>query len=359
MVLHLFSSLDFGTESETRITYTNKKLADMFGYSQKEMIGRYEWDFTDEENKAAIKLNLDKMRRGISGAYEIKFINKDGSPIWTIINDKPLFDSGKFIGSLGMITDITERKETEKALENIEIARKKEIHHRIKNNLQVISSLLDLQAEKFRNREDIKYSEVREAFRKSQDRVISMALIHEELYKGGGFETLNFSPYIGELAKDLFLTYKLENTDISLNTDLEENILLDMDTAIPLGMIVNELISNSLKHAFIGRDKGEIRVKLHREEKGECINHRQESKSEDCKNKTFILTVSDNGVGIPENLDIENPNTLGLQLVTSLVDQLDGELEMKRNNGTEFIIRFTVMENNNQESVPAAQRLKK
>jgi two-component sensor histidine kinase len=243
-----------------------------------------------------------------------------------------------------MITDITEQKETEKALANIEIARKKEIHHRIKNNLQVISSLLDLQAEKFRNREDIKYSEVREAFRESQDRIISMALIHEELYKGEGFETLNFSPYIGELAENLLMIYRLENTDISLNMDLEENILLDLDTAVPLGMIVNELVSNSLKHVFIGRDKGEIRVKLHREENGECINHRHESKSEDFKNKTLILTVSDNGVDIPENLDIENPDTLGLQLVTSLVDQLDGELILKRKNGTEFTIRFAVVE---------------
>jgi two-component sensor histidine kinase len=167
--------------------------------------------------------------------------------------------------------------------------------------------------------------------------------------------SLNFSPYIGELAKNLFLTYRLENTDISLNTDLEENILLDLDTAVPLGMIVNELVSNSLKHAFIGRDKGEIRVKLHIEENGECINHRQESKSEDFKNKTFILTVSDNGVGIPENLDIENPDTLGLQLVTTLVDQLDGKIKVKRDNGTEFIIRFTVTEKDNQVSTPDPQ----
>ena len=87
-----------------------------------------------------------------------------------------------------------------------------------------------------------------------------MALIHEELYKGGGFDKLNFSPYIEELAENLFLTYRLGNTDISLNMDLEENLYFDMDTAVPLGMIVNELVSNSLKHAFPGRDKGEIRI---------------------------------------------------------------------------------------------------
>ena len=130
--------------------------------------------------------------------------------------------------------------------------------------------------------------------------------------------------------------------------DLEENIFFDMDTAVPLGIIVNELVSNSLKHAFTGRDKGEIRIKLHREENGEC-------KNEGCKSTSFTLTVSDNGVGIPENLDIEDLDSLGLQLVTSLVDQLDGELELKRNNGTEFTIRFTVTEKNNQASTPALQ----
>ena len=86
-----------------------------------------------------------------------------------------------------------------------------------------------------------------------------MALIHEELYKGGGFDTIDFSPYIQELAENLFLTYSLGNIDISLNMDLEENLFFDMDTAVPLGMIVNELVSDSLEHAFIGRDKGEIR----------------------------------------------------------------------------------------------------
>jgi len=162
-----------------------------------------------------------------------------------------------------------------------------------------------------------------------------MALIHEELYRGSGgegeeFELLNFIPYIEELANNLFLTYRLGNNDISLNMDLEESILFDMDTAVPLGMIVNELISNSLKHAFKGRDRGEIRIELHREE------------NENDESTNFILTVSDNGVGIPENLDIDDLDTLGFQLITTLIDQLDGGLELSRNNGTEFTMKFTV-----------------
>ena len=245
------------------------------------------------------------------------------------------------MGAMSMLTDITKRKEAEEALTNIEIARKKEIHHRIKNNLQVISSLLDLQAEKFNNREDIKDSEVLEAFRESQDRVMSIALIHEELHEGGGDNTLYFSPYLEKLVENLFQTYRLGNVDISLNMDLEENIFFDMDIAVPLGIIVNELVSNSLKHAFPGRDKGEIQIKLFKEEKAgnELSNGEEELIG---KGAGYTLIVSDDGVGIPDKIDLENSDTLGLQLVNILVDQLDGEMELKRDRGTEFNIRINV-----------------
>jgi two-component sensor histidine kinase len=283
-------------------------------------------------------MNMKKRLQGINESYEYKLVHKDSSPIWVFMSAKPLFnDTGKFMGIMSMFTDITKRKEAEESLANIEIARKKEIHHRIKNNLQVISSLLDLQAEKFKDKQKIKESEVFEAFRESQNRVISMALIHEELNKGGNADTLNFSQYIEELADNLFLTYRLGNTRTGFNKDIEEDIFFDMDTSVPLGIIVNELVSNSLKYAFPGRNKGEIRIKLHREEYEEC-------EIEGDKSTNLILSVSDNGIGIPENLEIEDLNSLGLQLVTTLVDQLDGILELKRDNGTEFVIRFTVVE---------------
>jgi PAS domain S-box-containing protein len=262
---------------------------------------------------------------------EFEILLPNGKRLSLLGSASPLHDTeGHVRGSVGAFIDITERKEAEEALKYIEIIRKKEIHHRIKNNLQVISSLLDLQTEKFKGRKDINDLEVLEAFKESQDRVISMALIHEELYKGGGIDTLNFSSYVKELTDNLLLTYKLE-ADVSLNFELEGNLSFDMDTAIPLGIIINELVTNSLKHAFIGRDKGKIQIKLQREE------------SEDFSN-TFVLSVSDNGVGIPEDFNIEDLDSLGLQLVTSLVDQLDGDLELKRDIGTEFIIRFIVPE---------------
>ena len=223
-----------------------------------EIIGKTMWDFISDEAKPIVKSILERGLQDFENP-ELKYIRKDDSHLWAQVNAKPIFDSdGKFMGIMKMLTDITKRKEAEETLNKIDIARKQEIHHRIKNNLQVISSLLDLQAEKFNNKKNIKYSEVLEAFRESQDRVISMALIHEELHKGGEIDTLNFSSYIKELADNLFLTYGLGNEGISLNMDIEEDIFFDMDTAVPLGIIINELVSNSLKHAFTGKDNGEI-----------------------------------------------------------------------------------------------------
>jgi PAS domain S-box-containing protein len=292
----------------------------------------------------SLVLNEEKNIRNFSSSgyvnIEYRIIRIDGSIRWVNeIFQKICRVNGKPVLYQGTLYDITERKETEEFLAKMEIARKQEIHHRIKNNLQVISSLLDLQAEQFRNKECIRDSEVLEAFRVSQDRVISMALIHEELYKGEGFETLNFSPYIQELAEKLFQTYSFGDKDIRLKLDLAENTFFDMDIAIPLGIIVNELVTNSFKHAFPDKKEGEIRIKLNREENGEY-------EIEDCSS-TFNLSVSDNGVGIPEDFDIEDVESLGMQLVTTLVDQLDGEFELKRNNGTEFDIRFTVTEEDN------------
>ena len=318
-----------------------------YNFEEFQKLGKDFWteNILDSDPNRVYEKSKAKETRG-RFKEELRLRRKDGtygyienSGVYLMDNDDQPYRA------IGVLRDITEKREAEEALAKIEIYRKQEIHHRIKNNLQVISSLLDLQAEKFNNRECIKDSEVLAAFRESQDRVISMALIHEELYKGGEIDTLDFSLYIEELARNLFLTYRLGNTDTSLNMDLEENLFFDMDTAIPLGMIVNELVSNSLKHAFIGRDKGEIRIKLRREDR-ERVNRRGESKNEDCKSTGFILIVSDNGIGISENLEIENLDSLGFQLVASLADQLDGEFELKGNNGTEFIMRFTVKEKN-------------
>jgi PAS domain S-box-containing protein len=318
------------------ITSCNEEAEKVYGYSVEEILGKNASILAPPHlDKETIKLIEKIKQREQVNNFDTLRLRKEGKTINVSITLSPVFDtSGKLTNVSFISRDITKRKEAEETLAKIEIARKQEIHHRIKNNLQVISSLLDLQAEKFRGKNKIEDSNVLEAFKESQDRVISMALIHEELHKGGELDTLNISNYIEELADNLLSTYRVGNNGIILDTDIEEDIFFDMDTSIPLSIIINEIISNSLKHAFSGRDKGEIRIKLHRE--GGC-------------NTPYILSVSDNGTGIPEDLEIKDLDSLGLQLVTTLVEQLDGELELKRNNGTEFIIRFGVTGNNDQE----------
>ncbi|MGB9939435.1 MEDS domain-containing protein [Methanosarcina sp.] len=267
---------------------------------------------------------------------DFRIISADG--IECIVNEqgKVVFDEERNpVRMKGTVQDITERKRAEEALAKIEEARIKEIHHRIKNNLQIISSLLSLQAEKF---SDV---EVLDAFKDSQNRVASMALIHEELFRGKGTDNLDFAAYIQKLTRELFSSYNLRNEDINLKLNLEE-AYLGMDTAIPLGIIINELVSNSLKHAFPDGKKWEISINLKKTE--DFSVNKQDSKA-DCKcdlNKDFqyILTVSDNGKGIPEEVDLRDPDSLGLQLVNILVEQIDGCIELRRDKGTEFAIGF-------------------
>jgi two-component sensor histidine kinase len=270
------------------------------------------------------------------GTGEVKFRAHDGTSLPVYLSISSFQAKGSPNAWCLVVTDLTEQKKNEEILAAERLARsimeqaaqdirKKEIHHRIKNNLQVISSLLDLQAEKFED------ETVKEAFRESQNRVISMALIHEELYRGAGTDTLDFSAYFQKLAENLFQTYSFNSKNIRLCIDLEENAFFDMDTAVPLGIIVNELVSNSLKHAFTEKQEGEIRIQLCREEQNNEMHK-----------SLFSLTVSDNGKGIPEDLELENVESLGMQLVITLADQLDGEIELKRAQGTEFRVTFNV-----------------
>ncbi|AKB18991.1 MULTISPECIES: PAS domain S-box protein [unclassified Methanosarcina] len=346
-----FHGIAFQFDENFVTIFMHGAVEEITGYSEKEFMSWIKWkDIIHPDDLAFVLKEEETIRNSPSDSYkeiEFRIKHRDGRIRWVReVYQRVQRKDGKLEFYQGAIYDVTERKETEKFLANLETARKKEIHHRIKNNLQVISSLLDLQAEKFNNKECIKDSEILEAFRESQDRVISMALIHEELYKGGGLDTLNFSLYVEKLTKNLFQTYRLGNADTRLDMDLEENIFFDMDTAVPLGIITNELISNSLKYAFSDRDNGRIKIKLCREESRKSEDNRAGNNNEDLKGTNFILTVLDNGIGMPETFNLENLDNLGMQLVTTLVDQLEGEIELKRDNGTEFTIRFTVVEKN-------------
>ncbi len=199
----------------------------------------------------------------------------------------------------------------------------REVHHRVKNNMQVIASLLSLQSEK------VGEQKYRELVHDSQDRIRSMSIAHEKLYRSANLDRINLDDYIDSLIKALFNTYRIPTDLISLKLQIE-NIALDIDMAIPLGLILNELISNSLKHAFPKGRQGEI-----------DISFKRTSVSGDAQ---YLLTVRDDGIGISADLDIQQADSLGLQLVTSLVEhQLRGTVELDRTNGTELRIGFKEM----------------
>ncbi|AKB47199.1 sensory transduction histidine kinase [Methanosarcina sp. Kolksee] len=339
-----FQGIAFQTDKNFIPIFMNGAVEEITGHTEEELMSRAKWkEIILPEDLPLLLKEEERIRNSPFIKHtkvDFRIIHRDGKIRWLHeIYQKVLGKDGKPKYYQGTIYDITERKETEEFLANIKIARQREIHHRIKNNLQVISSLLDLQAEKFNSMECVKNFEVLEAFRESQDRVISIALIHEELHEGEGTEKLNFSPYLKKLIDNLFQTYRLGDAAISLKTELEEDIFFDMDITVPLGLIVNELVSNSLKHAFPYGKNGEIRIRLSRNNESGCL---KEEKGPEGKSTEFNLTVSDNGKGIPETINFENPETLGLQLVSILVNQLEGEIELKKENGTEFSMRFKV-----------------
>ncbi|MDQ1253800.1 MAG: hypothetical protein QG646_2989, partial [Euryarchaeota archaeon] len=310
------------------INDANDKFLEIVGYTRDALqAGQINWNkMTPPEYHLLDEHAIVELKStGVTKPFEKEYIRKDGSRV-PIILGIAIFDQAHDEG-VAFVLDITERKKTEKALAEVDKIRIKEIHHRIKNNLQVISSLLDLQAEKFQDKE------ILEAFKESQNRVASMSLIHEELYKGKGNDTLDFSAYLRKLVENLLQTYNLSSKNILLFMDLEKDAFFDMDIAVPLGIIVNELVSNSLKHAFAQGEKGEIRIRLCRE-----------GKNNEIRKSLFSLTISDNGKGIPENVELKSLESLGLQLVNILVDQLDGEIGLKREQGTEFRITFNVVE---------------
>ncbi|MGQ9671912.1 MAG: PAS domain S-box protein [Candidatus Aminicenantales bacterium] len=250
----------------------------------------------------------------------LRWLRKDGTIIWTEQRNAPIYDeAGRLVAIEGIVRDVTERKRAEEkikaSLREKEVLLR-EIHHRVKNNLQVISSLLNLQSRTLSDPAVLKL------FRECQNRVRSMALVHEKLYQSQDLSRINFADYIRNLSIHLFHVHQVDSSRVQLKQELED-IQLDINTAIPCGLILNELVSNCLKHAFSDGRSGEVRIQLKRQD-----------------GENLLLVVSDNGVGLPESLDIEKTSTLGLQILTLLVKQLDAVLELRRQPGTEFRILF-------------------
>jgi PAS domain S-box-containing protein len=260
------------------------------------------------------------------GSFDVehRIVDRKGSLHWVSTRSSTQFEgegsSRHPVRTVGAVVDITERKNAD---EKIEASLKekeillREIHHRVKNNMQIISSLLGLTSG---NIKDKKYVDM---FRESQNRINSMSLIHEKLYRSKDLAKIELNEYIKDLANSNYQSRGVKPGTIVLNINIE-NVQLGIDRSIPFGLIINELITNSLKYAFPGDRKGEIKVSLH------LIDE-----------NTFELIVSDNGVGIPYDVDFRKTESLGLRLVTMLVEnQLKGKIDLDRSKGTEFNIKF-------------------
>ncbi|MBV8882530.1 MAG: response regulator [Chroococcidiopsidaceae cyanobacterium CP_BM_RX_35] len=221
------------------------------------------------------------------------------------------------------LREAEERRERKRTEERVRASLKekeillKEIHHRVKNNLQILSSLLNLQSESIK---DKRYLEI---FKVSQSRIESMALLHEKLYHSEDLAKIEFAEYIHDLVQSLFYSYEVSSERIEIKMDIGENIFLGLDIVLPCGLLLNELVLNCLKHAFPADSSGEIQISF-----------------QPIATNKFVLIVRDNGIGFPLNFDFKNTKSLGLQLVNGLTSQLGGTIDLDISAGVEFKIIF-------------------
>lgn len=303
--------------------YLSPRLKGFIGYEDDEFpnsLAAWESRITPED-LAVLRESSQAHREGRTDMHEVEYRvrHRDGSIRWIYTRGRMQRDEhGRPIRFAGIDWDITERKRAEDQIKASLTEKEmllKEIHHRVKNNLQVVSSLLYMQSEYIQDPQS------REMLKESQERVKSMALVHEQLYQSKDLARIDFAEYIRDLATDLFRSYGVNPDAITLKINVDD-VLLGVDTAIPCALIVNELVSNSLKHAFPEGRAGKIRIGFH---------------SDDTKS---TLMVSDNGVGFPEDLDFRSTQSMGLHLVITLTKQLKGAIELDRRRGTTFRIAF-------------------
>jgi PAS domain S-box-containing protein len=254
--------------------------------------------------------------------YESEVLSKSGKHYWLSSTLTPIFnEQGELKNIVVIETDITLRKKMEEqikaALEEKGLLLR-EIHHRVKNNLQIIISLFNLQTSY------IDDDKAYQALKEGQDRIKSMALIHERFYQSDGISQIDFDDYSRKLIEHLYSSFKINPNSIVIDVKIE-NVKLDIDTAVPCGLIINEIVSNSFKHAFIGKDKGRIYIILQNRSEGE-----------------YYLEINDNGVGLPADFNLETADSLGFQLIQALSDQLDGKLELvtSPNKGLTYKLNF-------------------
>lgn len=306
--------------SQKKLEWLNEGFTSLTGYNKDELTTKYGTSL--EElcfNPDVIKQIDDSVIRRKSTIYEGQLMTKDNKQIWISTTLTPIYNGESKLKNVVLIhSDITYRKEMEENIKDSLDEKQKllrEIHHRVKNNLQIIISLLNLQSSYISDHEALK------ALKEGQDRVKSLALIHEKIYQSDELSDIEFKEYIKKLLEHLYFSYNINKDHIKINV-YAENVYLDIDTAVPCGLIINELVTNALKYAFQGRVNGVVDISL------EALK--------DC----YKLSVKDNGIGMPENFDIYSSETLGMQLLTALVEQLEGKIELVNTNGVNFTIYF-------------------
>jgi len=310
-------------DTEGRIVRFNPYMEEISGYSLEEVKGK-DWfsTFLPKQDATNIKKLFSKAVSKIQTSGNVNpIMTKDGRKLEIEWHDKTLKDAkGNTVGLLAIGQDITARMKAEEMLK-ASLREKEvllqEIHHRVKNNMQIVVSLLRLQSYAAKDKK------IEDMFKVAQNRIRSMALIHEKLYRSKDFASIDFAYYIRSLTIHLMQTYQIDPEQINFIADVKD-IHLDINQGIPVGLLLNELISNALKHAFPNGKKGEIIVKFHTDKKGK---------------KT--LNVSDNGIGYPDKVDISKPKTLGMQLIKDLTKQIGGKLDLDNKAGTTFTITFT------------------
>ncbi len=307
-----------------RFMWVNRQFGDIVGYTTEEMLKRTFQEITYPEDLEPDLENVGRLLAGEVDGYsmEKRYIRKDASVVWVNLTVSLARDeSGNPRHFISVIEDTTRRKRAELAVKDSLREKEvllREIHHRVKNNMQVISSLLNLQS---RNIED---PQLRKMFQESQSRVRAMALIHEVLYGSDDLSRIDLEDYVSKLAKSLTRMYGADASRIRLEV-AATGVTLGIDDTVPCGLVISELLSNSFKYAFPDGRPGEISI---------------EAVATD--DDRIVLTVRDDGVGIPDDVDIRHTESMGMGLVTGLVEnQLGGQLELDRTDGTCFTIVFS------------------
>lgn len=276
-----------------------------------------------EVNANAYQGQLRTFNAAFSGEprqFELPLASKKSSAIWFQVFVNPVRVKDRMEEVSCLAYDITDRKEMDRkilaSLKEKEVLLQ-EVHHRVKNNLQVISSILNLQSS------FVSDENVLSILKESQSRIKTMSYIHETLYQTADFSSIEFTDYISSLARNLVQSYAPGDTSIALELDFDE-IYLDLDQAIPCGLIINELVSNALKYAFQGTKSGTLTISI--KEEGDRI----------------AMTITDNGIGLPDDFKYQDSESLGIYLVYALIEQIDAEIrvESERNQGTRFLITF-------------------